>query len=415
MGVNALTAGTLTAFFHQYPGGEIFLLDYGKKSATHCFRLGGGSFPVRLVNIRFSKRIWLANNIALLIGLALLARCLPFSRPMRSILSRNPWLERVAEADLVASLAGGDSFSDIYGLGRFWYVCLPQILALLLEKKLVLLPQTIGPFKHPLVKLLARLVMSKAALVYSRDREGMKEARRILGLAEDSGKVRFCYDVGFALQPVRPDTIDLAGLPDRLERKCPVVGVNVSGLLFMGGYTQNNMFGLRVDYRQLVRDVIGHFVEQKGAAVLLVPHVFGTKQLDESDSAACELVYAELKRKHPDRIFVVRGNYREGEIKYIIGLCDFFVGSRMHACIAALSQGIPAVGIAYSRKFHGVFQTIGAESYVADPRELSGSEILAVIDRAYDRRAVIRGQLLETMARVKETVLGLFPEIVKAV
>jgi polysaccharide pyruvyl transferase WcaK-like protein len=183
----------------------------------------------------------------------------------------------------------------------------------------------------------------------------------------------------------------------------------------MGGYTQHNMFGLRVDYRKLIYDVIEHLIHQKGATVLLVPHVFGTKEHAESDSAACEMIYAELKRKYQNRLYMARGNYDQGEIKYIIGLCDLFIGSRMHACIAALSQNIPAVAIAYSKKFIGVLQTIDAGPSVADPRELGSGDILAIIDRVYDQRASIQRQLERTMPAVKEAVLQLFPEIVSAV
>ena len=148
---------------------------------------------------------------------------------------------------------------------------------------------------------------------------------------------------------------------------------------------------------------------------MLVPHVFGTKEHIESDSAACELIYAELKPKYQNKLYRVRGNYDQGEIKYIIGLSDFFIGSRMHACIAALSQNIPAVAIAYSKKFIGVLKTINAESSVVDPRKLEINDILAVIDRAYDDRASLHRQLEQTIPGVKETVMQLFPNIMSAV
>jgi colanic acid/amylovoran biosynthesis protein len=38
------------------------------------------------------------------------------------------------------------------------------------------------------------------------------------------------------------------------------------------------------------------------------------------------------------------------DFKGVIGLCHVLVGSRMHTNIAAMSQGIPTVAIAYSRK-----------------------------------------------------------------
>jgi polysaccharide pyruvyl transferase WcaK-like protein len=183
----------------------------------------------------------------------------------------------------------------------------------------------------------------------------------------------------------------------------------------MGGYTQNNMFGLKVDYRQLVVSVIDHLICQKGVSVLLVPHVFGTKKHDESDSAVSEHIYAELKQKYKKKLYMVRGNYNQSEIKYVIGFCDLFIGSRMHACIAALSQNIPTVGIAYSRKFTGVFRTIGAASYVADPRKLKNENILALIDLVYEQRVSIQRKLEQTMPKVKETVLELFNEIMSVV
>ena len=60
--------------------------------------------------------------------------------------SPNPWLQALVKAEYVLSLNDGDSFSDIYSLQRFVYVSL-RILALILGRRLVQLPQTIGPFQ----------------------------------------------------------------------------------------------------------------------------------------------------------------------------------------------------------------------------------------------------------------------------
>ena len=80
----------------------------------------------------------------------------------------------------------------------------------------------------------------------------------------------------------------------------------------------------------------------------------------------------------------------------------------MHACIAALSQYVPAVAIAYSDKFLGVMQTVGVGSLVADARKMSSEEILEVVNRAFDQRASLRTDLQEKMPQIKQSVLGLF-------
>jgi len=127
------------------------------------------------------------------------------------------------------------------------------------------------------------------------------------------------------------------------------------------------------------------------------------------------MIYAELKDIYRDRLFLVRGRYDQSGLKYIIGQCDMFIGSRMHACIAALSQHIPAVGIAYSRKFSGVFETVGAAAYVADPRKLENKDILLLIDRVYKERVSVQRQLAGTIPGVKTAIMRLFPDIFNAV
>ena len=80
-------------------------------------------------------------------------------------------------------------------------------------------------------------------------------------------------------------------------------------------------------------------------------------------------------------------------MKGVIGQCDFFIGSRMHACIAALSQGVPCVGVAYSMKFAGVFESVGAGGWVVDGREVGNDEAVARILELYGQRDALRGPL----------------------
>ena len=75
-------------------------------------------------------------------------------------------------------------------------------------------------------------------------------------------------------------------------------------------------------------------------------------------------VYEELHDKYHGSLGYLSGVYDQSEIKHIIGQCDFFIGSRMHACIGAVSQNIASVSIAYSNKFRGVMETVGMDEYV---------------------------------------------------
>ena len=137
LGVGALTVGAIKCLKTQFPDAEISMLNYGKSESAQSVRLEGRQVSIPVVNMRFSWRVYLSNNIIVLLGLALLLKCSP--RKLRAgLINKNRCLRELNEADFVASIAGGDSFADIYGLERLLYVSLPQILALLLGKKLIL-------------------------------------------------------------------------------------------------------------------------------------------------------------------------------------------------------------------------------------------------------------------------------------
>lgn len=406
MGLGALAAGTVQCIRYEYPNARVFLMDYLREETARRVRIDGEYLTVPLLNMRFSKKIFLANNIAWLIFLTLISKLIPSRQLKRKFVSRNRYLREIAETHFFVSLAGGDSFSDIYGFSRLLYVALPQLLVLFAGKRLILMPQTYGPFRGAVARAIARFILHRAEMIYSRDVSGTKDIAAMLGLPGGSPKVRFCYDVGFLLDPDAPARVEIDGISLPHRSDTTLVGVNVSGLLFIEGYTRNNMFGLKVGYRSLILQLIEHLLREPNVNVLLVPHVFGEEAGSEADTLACDAIFDELKSKYEGRLGTVRGLYNQNEIKYIIGQCDFFVGSRMHACIAAVSQSVPAVSIAYSDKFVGVMKAVGLESLVADPRRMGAEEILTHVSRNLRDRETLHRQLQQRMPQVKRTILN---------
>ena len=406
-GVSALASGTISAIRHRLPRGRITVLDYAHEPVVWHDAIGNEIVPVELINLRFSKQIFLPNNIARLLALAFLIRLVPVKSWRSRLVRRSPWLKRVAAPDFNLSLNGGDSFSDIYGLGRLAYVVLPQLLVLLLERPLIQMPQTHGPFKTRIARAVARYLLNRSTIVYSRDREGIAVVRDLLG--PRGREARFAYDMGFALEPVSP-TAEVSEQLIRIKAKGALVGFNASGLLTTGGYNGNNMFGLKVDYWQLIDTVLSRLLAEPTCQVLLVPHVFGPESNSESDVAACKLILARYGERYAGRLHYFPAYFDHHETKYLIGQCDFFLGSRMHACIGALSQCVPAVGLAYSRKFAGVMELVGEGAAVIDLRTAEITAIAAAVDHAWCRRDVMRANLQQQMPELRRSVLGIFGE-----
>jgi colanic acid/amylovoran biosynthesis protein len=408
LGVGALLGGSISAILSNYPNAQISVLDYGYEPFRRNVRFNDRDVAIDFVNLRFSKKLFLPNNIAYLIALAILMRIIPIKSLRNRIIARNQTLKFISETDVFGSIAGGDSFADIYGLSRLFYVGLPQILIILLGKKLILFPQTFGPFKGSFARRIARYIVKHSEFVYLRDKKSIDDARKLLP-ASQASKVRFCFDVGFLLKPEAKPNYDSSWIAAAKANSRPLVGFNVSGLLYSGGYTGKNEFGLKADYRALVENMIDFLIREKSASVALVAHVQSEKQGTgpaEGDDAVCLEIFNRLQSKYAGQLFFAGADFIAPQVKHVIAQCDFFTGSRMHACIAALSQGVPAVAISYSDKFVGVLETIGMTEAVADPRKLDENQILKIIGDAFDRRENSRRHLLTVIPEVQTRAIA---------
>ena len=352
---------------------------------------------VHVHNCRRSLTSAPAEHIGVILFLAFLYRL-----GIRSPARQNGWLRSLLDAEFIGDIRGGDSFSDIYGFRRFVEGCLPLLSAALLGCRYTLLPQTYGPFRLPLSRWLATLLLRQAATVLTRDRNCEEIVRRLSGRMAS-----FCPDVAFTLQAMRPEHISFTPGNFDLGGRHLLVGVNVSGLLFMGGYTRRNMFALRSDYREMIGGLVDRLLASTTARVLLVPHAFDSEREEE----ACSSILVSAGSRYPGRVFMLTTALTEREIKWLIGRTDFFVGSRMHACIAALSQGVPAIGLSYSNKFLGVFESAGVGESVIDLRQTEGSQVIEQTMAALTRRTDIARQLQIRVAAIKEEIVSVFDDL----
>lgn len=295
--------------------------------------------------------------------------------------------------DFVLDIGAGDSFSDIYGFKRFLYYWLSKNVVCFTGKPLVLSPQTIGPFDGRLAKILARQAMLRCDHIFARDDISSAYLQVLGGLTNSSEAV----DVAFKL----PFNKEIKFSNDRFH-----IGLNVSGLLFNGGYTGTNQFGLTVDYPKVIRGILMEFSKQSDVCLHLVGHVIEPEMPIEDDMA----IMAMLAKEFPN-VIVAPAFSRPSDAKSYISSLGFFAGARMHACIAAFSSGVPVVPMAYSRKFNGLFGSLEYE-YIADLKVLDDTQAIAAVVNGFKERrdlaiAVKRGnKIAELRIKKYEDYLG---------
>lgn len=408
MGVSALSASVVQLITHQYPAAQVTLFIGNRSGAPQQLATPQGMVSVPVVNYRNSPRARLSEQLWVISLLAVVYRLIPIGFLRHLIAKRNRWINMLLAMDLVGEIRGGDSFSDIYGLRRFLLGSIPVITALLIGKRVIMLPQTYGPYKSPVARAIARCILKRCDLILARDKVSLELVRIMLQNYSPLPAMRFCPDVAFTLPQIAPQKVDIhPPLPAGAQEI--LVGVNINGLMYSGGYTGKNMFGLTMDYRAFAEKLVIALLQQDHVRVLLVPHTFGFSGHVNSDPEASRNVMAAVSsRQSAERVHMVMYPYNQSEMKAIIAKCHFFVGSRMHACIAALSQGIPTVGVAYSKKFNGVFASVGASKSVVDARTYTADDaVLKILDELTG--SAIRNENLEDkMGKVRGQIETIF-------
>ena len=410
MGVSALAESSIKCIFTHWPNAEVTLQTM-EDSVPLIFTFNGEKFSVEKKNIGFRRNIFKTQNAYTLLGYALLLKIIPSDWLKNKLKARNPYFKDIMETDLTLDITAGDSFSDIYGMRGFRMHSLMKWLFILCGNKFVMLPQTYGPFKSRFSKIVARYLLTRTTAIYARDMDGVKCVKKILGKVADKKMIRFIPDVAFVLEPEKPKKSVIIEQLENLKAKGHVlVGLNVSGHIYHVEYQAKSKFGLKSDYQKLMNDIVKSLMVYPNTVVVLVPHVFLKAGQVGSDLDACHQVYQQMVEKYPDRILLVDEVFNHKQVKYLIGCCDFFLGARMHACIAALSQYVPAVGLAYSDKFAGVFESLGVGDLVADLRT-ENEQILACVQDAFHKRIKMAEKLRVTVPSAQKRVLGLFDEI----
>ncbi len=262
---------------------------------------------------------------------------------------------QIKNCDIVFDFTEGDSFSDIYGIKRAVKVSLTKEMTIRNNVPLVLGPQTYGPYYNLFIKKWAKRIVKKSYYACARDMTSSERMEKIT-----KKKMDYYTDIAFVL-PADDKNHQMS------NRK--KIGINVSGLLMNGGYTGDNQFGLKVDYRQYIEGLIERILEEEDCEIHLIPHVISAVYDSvENDFKACNI----LKEKYP-QVIVAPPFDTPMEAKRYMSEMDVFSGARMHATIGAFSMKVPTIPFSYSPKFEGLFNSLEYD-YVIHGKTMSTKE-----------------------------------------
>ena len=300
------------------------------------------------------------------------------------------WIRSLVKCDYVFDVTMGDSFSDIYSKSYCSMLLKEKKRVEFFNRKYVLLPQTYGPFKDDIIKKDAVKIINNAYKVFSRDAASVDYLQSL----NVKKKVFEQIDLAFML-PFDKNIYSIS-----TEKKN--LGINISGLLWRGGFDGNNQFGLSLDYKEYALSIIKHFASSSEWKVHLIAHVIDRNENSHDDDY---LTLSSLHDEFPNTILAPPFK-TPIEAKSFIANMDCFIGSRMHSTIAAISSGVPVIPVSYSRKFEGLFDSLNYQYLIHGNEDKTEEAIQRTIEYV-DGYEEINKSLLKIKPEIDSKVIEL--------
>lgn len=356
-----------------------------------------------------------------------------FNWNIKALINNNRLKER-ADADVIIDLSM-DLWSEAYGLRTIIEHAKDVLTSVFSGKPVVMYAQTLGPFRKKVSRYLAKVVLNRVSLITLRE-----EVSR--GYLEEIGvnktPIQVTAEPAFRLEAAPVGRIEEIFLNEGIDKeRKPIIGVTwmsvgvrrpsgkkakfVNNVIqpaysFLRWLLPERLFqslsgflgrsflasGIRSEHFRLgtLKEVVNHLTEELKATVIVVPHTSTPGIMGRELIIAREL---QPVLKHNERVKFISAEYTAEEMKGIIGQCDLFVGSKMHASIAALSQCVPTVLIPYSHKFYAAVGLLGQGKLLCDSVEIG--DLTAKINEVWAHRYEVRRELESKVEIAKEQAL----------
>lgn len=312
----------------------------------------------------------------------------------------NKEARRLKKYDLVIN-TGGDIITGDYGTSGLVSVLSNLYIPHFLGIPIVFFGETLGPFKNKLEKVLSMWIIRRSKAIFAREGRTLEILKK-LGLPKKIETYQIC-DPAFLLTPKDQKTAEQLLKKESIPlKKNGFVGISFSYIIHR--YLSDNIpdSKKKEHFLKNATEFVDWLVESEGKNVLLIAHV--TCKGDNDQITHREILE---RAKHKDKIFMTKKEYGAREVKAIIGLSEIFIGCRMHSLIAATSQYVPTLPIAYSHKTKGIIgDFLGLQDYIMDTKnDLTFKQYKKLYLKVKQDKKIIREKLKKKVPIAQKLVL----------
>lgn len=293
----------------------------------------------------------------------------------------------------VVIMTGGDNITLDYGTLSLFRWCKLIDKAITMGKPAILWAASVGPFSgNPVIEQIMRKHLKRYSAITVRETHTLKYLQSI-GI----DNADLVSDPAFLLEPSELD-LEEYGIDDNFQMNKEILGFNVSPLIRRFRKDKNSADSLDKDVREFIREVVNEY----NLNIVLIPHVHSLDgSVHNSDWLYMKALISTIDNLK-GKVVLIPPHLNACQLKYIIGKCKYFIGARTHATIAALSQSIPTVSIAYSMKAKGINEDIfGNEQYVLDTSIVDKENLIIYLKKLIKDQKDIKHHLAKILPEWK--------------
>ncbi|MFC1807277.1 polysaccharide pyruvyl transferase family protein [Candidatus Omnitrophota bacterium] len=293
------------------------------------------------------------------------------------------------DAELIVSISGeGIASESGYSVILTLF---PYIIAKLQKKKVVIFPQSFGPFKRNFLYVIFKLVLSKLDLLMVRDKISLDSLRSLLSNCD---KILFCPDVVIS-QDISEKNIEID------QNHLKVIETDESRKI---GFCISSFRGSHTYYYDIVRDTIIRLLEdERNKALLFVANMpFG-----DADKRDYELSAKLINEIDHSRLTLITKYYPSAyEFQAWLSYLNVLVSTRMHAAILATNIFTPTITINSQEKLFGYMSLCGQQDLSINMEALSTELLLEKIMLCVNDEQSVRKQLEEKHSHLTNIIFN---------
>lgn len=290
------------------------------------------------------------------------------------------------EMDILVIKGGGflhtyNRLSDLYYL---YYGLFNLLLAKKLKKKIIIMPNSFGPFLGEWERMIVKHILSKCDVIYARETLSQQYLSKVI-----NHKVELACDLGFYINEYNKSEYVNKDLLLIKEKK---VAITMRPYRFPESNNRKEKYNeYIIEMSKLVKQLI-----ENNYHPVFVAHTLGPSAHEE-DMLAINEVISQLQTKNISNTMYTYINDEKMncfDITNLYNQMDYIIGTRFHSVIFAMTSFTPAIAISYSgHKTVGIMADMGLSDYVVDIADMNADHIFNQFNKLVSQEDEVKNKI----------------------